>query len=59
MTPEKHLFSFFLISIRLFIEFLNLRGNLMYLLLDNGLEIQALAYSPSIDSVIQPDPSII
>ena len=49
----------FLILMKLFIEFLNLTGNLMYELADNGLKAKILTYSASTDSVTQPDPSFI
>ena len=45
--------------IKPFIEFLNLSGNLMYELPNNGLQIEILTYPPSIDSITQPDPSLI
>ena len=40
-------------------EFINLVGNSMYVLPDNGLSIGILTYSASIDSIIQSDPSLI
>ena len=42
-----------------FIEFLNLRGNSMYELPDNGLKIEILKYSLPTDLITQPDPSLI
>ena len=44
---------------RPFIEFLNLQGNSVYMLPDNGLKIEIFTYSASIDLVTQPDPSLI
>ena len=40
-------------------EFINLVGNSMYVLPDNGLSIGILTYSASIDSIVQSDPSLI
>ena len=42
-----------------FTEFLNLQDNPMYVLPDNGLKIEIFTYSASIDSVTEPDPSLI
>ena len=41
--------------IRPFIEFLNLRGNSMYALPDNGLKIEIFIYSLSTYSTTEPD----
>ena len=59
MTPNKAFIVTFLILIKPFIDFLNLLGNLMYMLPDNGLKIEILTYSASIESITQPDPSLI
>ena len=40
-------------------EFLNLRGNSMYVLPDNGLKVEISTYPLSTDSITQPDPSSI
>ena len=45
--------------IKPFIKSLNLSGNSMYVLPHNGLKIEILTYSASIDSITQPDPSLI
>ena len=58
MTPKKTL-SLFLILIRPIFEFLNLLDNFMYELPDNGLQTEILTYSASIDSIMQPDHSLI
>ena len=49
----------FLILIRPFIESLNLQGNSMYVLPNNGLKIETFTYSASTDSVTDPNPSLI
>ena len=59
MTPKKHLLSLFLILINPFIEFLNIRGNSMHVLVHNGLKTELLTYSTSIDSITQPDSVLI
>ena len=43
MTERKHLLSLFLILITPVIEILNLQGNSMYVLPDNGLKIHAFS----------------
>ena len=44
MTPEKAFIFIVLILIRSFIESLNLQGNSMYVLPDNGLKTEILTY---------------
>ena len=56
---RKYLLSLFLTLIRPLFEFLNLLGNLMFLLPDNGLKREVLKYSSSIDSITHPNPSLI
>ena len=56
---RKYLLSLFSIFIKPFIEFLDLLGNLIYELSDNGMEIETMTYSPFIDSFIELDPSLI
>ena len=55
----KHFIVLVLTLIKPFTEFLNLQGNLMYVLPDNGLKTEILINSASIDSITQPDPSLI
>ena len=59
MTPSKTFVVIFVNIIKPFIGFLNLLGNSMYMLLDNGLKIEIFTYSVITDSVTQPDPSLI
>ena len=49
----------FLILIKFFIEFFNLLRNLMYVLPDNRSKTETLTYFSFIDSVTQPDPSLM
>ena len=57
---SKHLFSLFLILIKPFVEFLNLQGNSVYTIFDNGLKTEILTYSASFDnSITKPDPSLM
>ena len=58
-TKRKLLLPLLLILIKSFTEFLNLRGNSMYALPDNGLKIEIFTYSASTDSITQPDSSLI
>ena len=51
--------AFIFILIRPFIEFLNLTGNSIYELPDNGLKMYIFTYSLFIHSITQPDPSLI
>ena len=57
MTPKKTFITIFS-NINQAFPFL-LLGKLMYELPDNGLKTEILTYSVSIDSVTQPDPSLI
>ena len=59
MTLKKAFIIVVLILIRPFIEFLNLRGNSMYVLPDNGQKTETLTYSASIDSITRLDPSLM
>ena len=59
MTPNKTFVVIFVNINKSFIGFLNLLGNSMYMLLDNGLKIEIFTYSVITDSVTQTDPSLI
>ena len=59
MTQRKHLLLLLLILIRPFTEFLNLRGDSMYVIPDNGQKIEIFTYSASTDSITQRDPTLI
>ena len=59
MTPKKAFIVIALILIRPFIGFFNLSRNSMYVLPINGLYTEIFTYSPFIDSIIQPDPSLV
>ena len=56
---RKHLLSLFFILIIPFIEFFNPSGKSMYVLPINGLKTEIFTYWASIDSISQPDPSLI
>ena len=58
MTLKEAFIAAVLVLIRPFIEFLNLRGNSMYVLPDNGLNIEIFTYSASTDSITQIDSSL-
>ena len=55
MTRKKAFTVIVFSSNQTFFGFLNLSGNLMYLLSDNGLYLKILIHTPSIDSIIQAD----
>ena len=59
MTQRKHFLSMFLILIKFFIEVFNLLRNLMYVLPDNRSKTEALTYFSFIDSITQPDSSLM
>ena len=42
-----------------FLEFLNLTDNFMLELPESGLTVERLMYRESIDSTVEPDPSLI
>ena len=58
-TKKSIYCHFLLILIRPFIEFLNLRGNQVYVLPDNEQKIEIFIYSLPTDSITQTDASLI
>ena len=56
---RKDSLSLFLMLIKHFFEFLSFSCNSMCELPGNGLKLEILTYSVSIDSIIQPNPSLI
>ena len=59
MTPKKRFIVIAFNIDQIFFEFLDLPGSSVYQLPDNGLQIETLTYSASIDLIIQPDLSLI
>ena len=56
---RKQFWSLFLMLVSSLFELLNFAGNFTWELPDNGLEVEMLMYWDFINSIINPDPSLI
>ena len=59
MTPKKAFIVIISDINQAFFEFFNLSGNSTNVLPNNGLYIEIFTHSPFIDSIFQPDHSLI